>query len=62
MDSRFFTLEQTAEYLALPMSKVYAMSAAGEIPGKVKLGSRTVRVDRRKLDAWLEEKMGGDEE
>ena len=53
------TLEQTAEYLSLPLSMVYRMSSDGRLPGRVKWGQRTVRVDVAELDAYIEKMKGG---
>lgn len=58
MDPRFLTLEQAAEYLSLPLTMIYRLSAAGELPGKITWGARTIRVDRLVLDAWISEQEG----
>ena len=57
METRFLTLEQTAEYLNLPMSMIYRMSSDGRLP-TTKWGSRTVRVDKQILDGHLETMRG----
>lgn len=57
--SRYMTLEETAEYLSLPLTMIYRLSSKGELPGKVRWGQRTVRVDREALEAALREKMAG---
>ncbi len=51
---RYMTLQETAEYLALPLSMIYRLSSEGRLPGKVTWGVRTIRVDRQKLDAWVD--------
>ena len=55
IESRFFTLEQTARYLNVSVPQVYALVRSGELPA-IKLGGRGVwRVDRDKLDSYLEQ-------
>jgi excisionase family DNA binding protein len=55
VEPRFFTLEQTALYLNVSKPQVYALARSGELPA-VKIGGRGIwRVDRHKLDQWLEE-------
>lgn len=54
IEPRFFTLEQTARYLNVSVQQVYALARSGELPA-IKLGGRGVwRVDRTKLDDYLE--------
>ncbi len=60
MESRFLTLNETAEYLALPLSMIYRMSSENRLPGKVCWGPRTVRIDRARLDAYLDAQLNGD--
>jgi hypothetical protein len=47
-----WSVEQTASALCLSVSSVKRMSAAGEIPGVVKLGRRRL-FDRRRLERWI---------
>lgn len=54
--SRFMTLEETAEFLNLSKTMVYRLSSRGELPGKIELGHRTIRIDREILEAALREK------
>ncbi len=54
VEPRFFTLEQTASYLNVSPSQVYALVRSGELPA-IKLGGRGVwRVDRRQLEEYIE--------
>jgi excisionase family DNA binding protein len=58
MNERFLTLKQVADYLGIKLSAVYQMSHAGKLPGKCRFGlgekPRNVRVDKLKLDEWIE--------
>ena len=52
---RFLTLEDVAIYLSTSVPQVYALVRSGGLPA-IKLGGRGVwRVDREKLDAFLED-------
>lgn len=54
IEPRFFTLDQTAQYLNVSVPQVYALVRSGELPA-IKIGGRGVwRVDRRKLDEYVE--------
>lgn len=53
METRFLTLEETASYLRLPLSMIYRLSSEDRLPGKIRWGQRTVRVDRLELDNHL---------
>ena len=51
---RYLTLEDVATYLSTSVPQVYALVRSGELPA-IKLGGRGVwRVDRSKLDAFLD--------
>lgn len=51
---RYLKLEDVAAYLSVSVPQVYALVRSGELPA-VKIGGRGVwRVDRTKLDAYLE--------
>jgi excisionase family DNA binding protein len=55
VEPRFFTLAETATYLNVSKPQVYALARSGELPA-VKIGGRGIwRVDRHKLDQWLEQ-------
>lgn len=52
---RYLTLQDVAAYLSTSVPQVYALVRSGELPA-IKLGGRGVwRVDRNKLDAFLED-------
>jgi len=54
IEPRYLKLEDVATYLSVSVPQVYALVRSGELPA-VKIGGRGVwRVDRRKLDAYLE--------
>jgi excisionase family DNA binding protein len=52
---RYLTLDDVAAYLSTSVPQVYALVRSGELPA-IKLGGRGVwRVDRTKLDAFLDD-------
>jgi excisionase family DNA binding protein len=52
---RYLKLEDVAAYLSVSVPQVYALVRSGELPA-IKLGGRGVwRVDRGKLDGYLDE-------
>lgn len=52
---RYLTLEDVAIYLSTSVPQVYALVRSGELPA-IKLGGRGVwRVDRNKLDSFLDD-------
>ena len=54
IEPRYLKLEDVANYLSVSVPQVYALVRAGDLPA-VKIGGRGVwRVDRRKLDDWLD--------
>jgi excisionase family DNA binding protein len=54
IEPRYLKLEDVAIYLSVSVPQVYALVRSGELPA-IKLGGRGVwRVDRAKLDAYLE--------
>jgi excisionase family DNA binding protein len=54
LEPRFYTLDEVAGILTLRKSQVYALLRSGELPG-VKFGGRGVwRVERAKLDQYIE--------
>lgn len=54
IERRYLKLEDVALYLSVSVPQVYALVRSGELPA-VKLGGRGIwRVDRQKLDAYLE--------
>ncbi|MEA2432654.1 MAG: hypothetical protein QOG54_111 [Actinomycetota bacterium] len=54
VEARFWNLDDVAAYLSVSVPQVYALVRSGELPA-VKIGGRGIwRVDRRKLDDYLE--------
>lgn len=54
VQARYLTLDDVAAYLSISHAQAYALVRSGELPG-IKLGGRGVwRVDRNKLDDYLE--------
>ena len=54
IEPRYFTLEDVATYLNVSKTQVYSLVRAGELPA-IKLGGRGIwRVDRAKLEDYLE--------
>jgi excisionase family DNA binding protein len=54
VEPRYIKLEDVASYLSVSVPQVYALVRSGELPA-IKIGGRGVwRVDRRKLDEYLE--------
>ncbi|MGH9198661.1 MAG: helix-turn-helix domain-containing protein [Acidimicrobiia bacterium] len=53
-EPRYLKLEDVATYLSVSVPQVYALVRSGDLPA-VKIGGRGVwRVDRTKLDTYLE--------
>jgi excisionase family DNA binding protein len=54
VEPRLFTIADVAKYLSVSEAQVYAIVRSGELPA-VKLGGRGVwRVDRHKLEEYIE--------
>ena len=53
--------EEAARLLGLGRSKVFAMMAAGELPGVVRIG-RSVRVSREALERWVRDRSAAADE
>ncbi len=54
--SRFLTLAQVADELAVSRAQVYALVRSGDLPA-IKVGGRGVwRVERSKLEGWIEQR------
>lgn len=54
VEPRFLTLDDVATYLNVSVPQVYALVRSGELPA-VKIGGRGVwRVERNKLESYLE--------
>lgn len=56
MEGRYVSLEEAAKYCGLTLPYIYRLSSEGKLPGKIKFGQRTVRVDLDVLQAWLDAK------
>lgn len=58
IETRFLTLKEVAQYLNIGINQVYKLSHAGQLPGKIAFGlgdkPRLIRVDREKLEEWIE--------
>jgi excisionase family DNA binding protein len=48
------TIEEAARLLNIGRTRAYEMAADGTMPGVIHIG-RSVRVSRRRLDAWVDE-------
>ncbi len=53
-NARFLTVPETARLLRINRGKAYQMANGGTLPGMIRLG-RTIRVDRERLIAGLQE-------
>ena len=49
---RYMTPKQVSEYLQIPISTFYKLSARGDLPGAVKVGG-SIRVSLRILEEYL---------
>lgn len=48
----WLTVPQTAEELHIPRSRAYELIATGQLPA-VRIGERSIRVNRRELESFL---------
>ena len=54
IEPRFLTLDAVAQYLSVSVPQVYSLVRSGDLPA-IKIGGRGVwRVDRKKLDDYLD--------
>lgn len=54
IEPRYLTLEDVATYLSVSTTQVYALVRSGELPG-IKIGGRGFwRVDKQRLEEYLE--------
>jgi excisionase family DNA binding protein len=51
------SIQQTASILNIGRSRAYSLAASGELPGVMRIG-RSVRVSRRRLEEWIEQRCG----
>ncbi len=52
MEKKLMTVKELAEYLSLPVRRIYIWKSEGKIP-YVKLGGRLL-FDRQEIDEWIE--------
>jgi excisionase family DNA binding protein len=50
---RWLTVPEVAEELRIPRSRAYELIARGELPGGVRIGKRSIRVNRAELERFL---------
>jgi excisionase family DNA binding protein len=48
------TVDEAGKLLRISRTKAYAMAAAGELPGVIRIG-HSLRVNRLKLEAWIDQ-------
>ncbi len=48
------TIKEVSERLGVDVSFARSLSRKGKIPGKVRLGYRTIRFDAQAIEEWLE--------
>lgn len=55
-DERFLiTVPEAAAKLGIGITKAWEMARRGDLPGVVRLGTRSVRVDPQAVRRWLDE-------
>lgn len=54
-DSRFMTVPEVAAFLRISRGRAYAMANDGSLPGVVRIGPRSIRVDRERMLQGLAE-------
>jgi excisionase family DNA binding protein len=59
-DKEYLKVPEVAEFLQIGRTRAYELVSSGEIP-YVRIG-RSVRVSRRELERWLEERRHSAEE
>lgn len=52
-EQTWLTVPEVAEALRIPRSRAYMLIAKGELPGAVRIGERSIRVNRVKLERFL---------
>lgn len=56
LDDRFLiTVPEAAAKLGIGSTKAWKMARRGELPGLVRIGTRSVRVDLQALRRWIDE-------
>jgi excisionase family DNA binding protein len=56
----WMTVRETAAMLQIPLSRCYELIQAGALPGTVRVGERSIRVNRRLLEQGLLEQHRAD--
>ncbi len=49
----WLTVKEAAALLRIPLTRCYELIAAGELPGAVRIGECSLRVNRRQLEEGL---------
>jgi excisionase family DNA binding protein len=49
----WMTVKETAATLKIPLTRCYELIQAGELPGAVRIGERSIRVNRGRLEQDL---------
>jgi excisionase family DNA binding protein len=49
----WMTVKEAAAMLQIPLTRCYELIQAGELPGAVRIGERSIRVNRRRLEQDL---------
>jgi excisionase family DNA binding protein len=52
-EQTWLTVKQTAAMLKIPLSRCYNLIQVGDLPGAVRIGERSIRVNRRQLEQGL---------
>jgi excisionase family DNA binding protein len=52
-EQSWMTVKETAAMLRIPPTRCYELIHAGELPGAVRIGERSIRVNRRELEQVL---------
>jgi len=57
IEPALLSIEEAARLLNIGRTRAYEMASAGTLPGVVHIG-RSVRVSRKRLEAWIDEQSG----
>jgi excisionase family DNA binding protein len=49
----WLTVKDTADLLQIPLTRCYELIHAGALPGAVRVGERSIRVNRKQLEQGL---------
>jgi excisionase family DNA binding protein len=61
-DPAVYRVEEVAELLGIGRRQCYELIRRGELPGILRLGSRSIRISRFAFDQWLSGPTTGTEE